>query len=69
MNDPPAADFFAAKGVIGALLDTLGADWELRRGEAPFLHPGRSASVLVGGAQAGWLGELHPSVAARWDLD
>ena len=69
VNDPPAADFFAAKGVIGALLDTLGADWELRRGEAPFLHPGRSASVLVGGAQAGWLGELHPSVAARWDLD
>ncbi len=67
-SDPPAADFFAAKGVVGALLDSLGADWEVCRGEAPFLHPGRSANILIGGAQAGWLGELHPSVAAQWDL-
>jgi len=25
--------------------------------------------VLVAGESAGWLGELHPSVAARWDLE
>jgi len=25
--------------------------------------------VMVGGAPAGWLGELHPSVAAAWDLE
>ena len=31
----------------------------------PFLHPRRAAAVLVGdGLRAGWLGELHPSVAA-----
>ena len=39
------------------------------RRRAPFLHPRRGAAVLVGGAPAGWLGELHPSVAAAWDLD
>jgi phenylalanyl-tRNA synthetase beta chain len=25
--------------------------------------------VLAGDTRAGWLGELHPSVAAGWDLD
>ncbi|MDP9385744.1 MAG: phenylalanine--tRNA ligase subunit beta, partial [Actinomycetota bacterium] len=27
------------------------------------------AVVLVDGEPAGWLGEVHPAVAARWDLD
>jgi phenylalanyl-tRNA synthetase beta chain len=34
----------------------------------PFLHPGRSTAVVVGGVPAGWLGELHPLVAREWDL-
>jgi phenylalanyl-tRNA synthetase beta chain len=33
-----------------------------------FLHPARAASVSFGGVHAGWLGELHPAVAAEWDL-
>ena len=35
----------------------------------PFLHPGRSARVLAGGEDVGWIGELHPLVARAWDLD
>jgi phenylalanyl-tRNA synthetase beta chain len=35
----------------------------------PFLHPGRGARVLVAGEPAGWLGEIHPAVAAGWDLE
>ncbi|MGO9754718.1 MAG: phenylalanine--tRNA ligase subunit beta [Solirubrobacteraceae bacterium] len=68
-SEPPSADFFAAKGVLAGLLDTLGVDWEVHAGQQPFLHPGRSASIRAGGAQAGWLGELHPSVAAQWDIE
>jgi phenylalanyl-tRNA synthetase beta chain len=35
----------------------------------PYLHPGRSAAVVAGDElQLGWLGELHPRVAAAWDL-
>ncbi len=67
---PPQADFFAAKGVLAGLLQTLGVDWEVRpAAAAPYLHPGRAATVLVGGEPIGWLGEIHPAVAARWDLD
>ena len=67
--EPPRADFFAAKGVLGALLEALRVPWEVEPVREPFLHPGRGARVLAGGEPAGWLGELHPAVAARWDLE
>jgi phenylalanyl-tRNA synthetase beta chain len=67
---PPQADFFAVKGVLAALMDALRLDWWVNTTEAPgaFLHPGRSARVIVAGQDVGWIGELHPRVAARWDL-
>jgi phenylalanyl-tRNA synthetase beta chain len=66
---PPQADFFAAKGMLSGLFAALGIDWEVRPGTAPFLHPGRAASVHVGGEEIGWLGEIHPNVAAHWDFE
>ncbi len=38
-------------------------------GEEPFLDPGRSAAISLGGTGAGWIGEVHPLVARSWDLD
>ena len=32
-------------------------------------HPGRTAAILLDGAQVGLLGELHPSLGADFDLD
>jgi phenylalanyl-tRNA synthetase beta chain len=66
--EPPAADFFAAKGVLETLFGALRVEFDVVRAEYPFLHPGRSARVRCGGEDAGWLGELHPGVAAEWDL-
>ncbi|HEX3615765.1 MAG TPA: phenylalanine--tRNA ligase subunit beta [Solirubrobacteraceae bacterium] len=66
---PQQADFFAAKGVLVGLFAAIGVDWELQPGTAPFLHPGRAASVHVAGEEIGWLGEIHPNVAAQWDFD
>jgi phenylalanyl-tRNA synthetase beta chain len=43
-------------------------DWTVVEGSEPFLHPGRAAAVLVGGEPAGWLGELHPAIAAEWEI-
>jgi len=65
---PPVADFYAAKGVLAAVLGALRVDWASEDGHEPFLHPGRSAWVSVGGSRVGWLGELHPSIAAEWEL-
>ena len=67
--EPPGADFFAAKAVLAALLDALRVPWTVEQAREPFLHPGRAARVLAGGRPAGWLGELHPAVAAEWDVE
>jgi phenylalanyl-tRNA synthetase beta chain len=67
--EPPQADFFAAEGVLDGLLGRLRAPWSVEQSTAPFLHPGRAATVLIGGQPAGWLGEIHPLVAANWDVD
>jgi phenylalanyl-tRNA synthetase beta chain len=64
-----AADFFALKGVAEALGRGLGVELAFAPAEEPFLHPGRSATVSVGGTPAGWLGEVHPLVCKAWDLD
>jgi phenylalanyl-tRNA synthetase beta chain len=66
---PPSADFFAAKGVLETVLGALRVQFTVVRGSDPFLHPGRAARVLVGGEDAGWLGEIHPGVAEEFDLD
>ncbi len=65
---PPVADFFAAKAVLARLLDGLRAGWTVIEGSEPFLHPGRAAAVVVAGSPVGWLGELHPAIAAEWEI-
>ena len=63
------ADFYAAKALVEALLAPTGIEWEVEPAERPYLHPGRSASILAGDeAKIGWVGELHPLVARAWDL-
>ncbi|MGH2765534.1 MAG: phenylalanine--tRNA ligase subunit beta [Actinomycetota bacterium] len=62
-------DFLDVKGVLEHLLDGLGADgMALGEPAGPPWHPGRSVRVSVGGDPAGVVGELHPGVAARFDL-
>ena len=64
--EPPRADFFAAKGVLEALMRALRVPFAVEPTSAePFLHPRRGAAVTVGGERAGWLGELHPPSPAR----
>ena len=67
-GDSHPGDFFALKGVIEVLARGLGAEPQLAPAAEPFLHPERAAAVSFGGVRAGWLGELHPLVAAEWDL-
>jgi phenylalanyl-tRNA synthetase beta chain len=67
-GDAGEGDFFALKGVLEALAASLGTSISLDPRTEPFLHPGRAAAISIGGADAGWIGELHPAVAREWDL-
>jgi len=46
-------DVFAAKGYLEAALRTLRVDASFESAPQPFLHPGRSAAVRIGGADMG----------------
>ncbi len=62
-------DVFAAKGYLEGLLRALRVEASYSAGPQPFLHPGRSGVVSAGGGVVGWFGDVHPLVAAEWDLD
>jgi phenylalanyl-tRNA synthetase beta chain len=68
-RDSSPLGFFELKGVVEALLIRLelkNIAWE--RGGHPATHPGRTARLLIGGKDAGMVGELHPVVRAAFDL-
>lgn len=63
-------DFYYVKGIVEGILEMLGME-ELsfeKYTDFPVLHPGRSARVLYGKEEFGYLGELHPYVLANYDL-
>jgi phenylalanyl-tRNA synthetase beta chain len=61
-----AADFFDVKGDVEALLAPLQAVFA--PATHPAMHPGRCASVAVGGKLIGFVGELHPQWRQAYDL-
>lgn len=64
-------DFFAMKGVIEEFLYKAGMklkpEYDPESGK-PFLHPGRQANVVYDGTVIGYLGEVHPTVAANYAI-
>jgi phenylalanyl-tRNA synthetase beta chain len=63
------ADFYAARALLEAVLAPGGVDWRTEPKAPPFLHPGRSAGVVSGERELGWIGEIHPLVARAWELE
>ena len=59
-------DFFDVKGDLEALAAPLSLT--TRSLPRPWLHPGRSADVMLDRKVAGWIGELHPRLVRHFDL-
>ncbi|MFO7691880.1 MAG: phenylalanine--tRNA ligase subunit beta, partial [Vicinamibacterales bacterium] len=67
--DREPMDFFDVKGVVEELAGALAVPGlTFEPGQHESLRPGRTASVLIEGTPVGWVGELHPVVAERFDL-
>lgn len=62
-------DFYDLKGIVEAALQVLGVQATVRRGTHAALHPGRTAEVVVDGQVVGVLGEVHPDVLERFEID
>jgi phenylalanyl-tRNA synthetase beta chain len=61
-------DFFDAKGVLESVFSALGLRVEYERAGDAILHPGKTARLSCGGTAIGVVGEVHPTVRARFDL-
>ena len=63
-----AVDFFDAKGMIEDAFERCGLAVEFRAGEDYGLLRGSTATIWAGDDQVGALGQVHPQVAAGFDL-
>ncbi len=64
-------DFYALKGVIEQILCVFcaGKDVSYQVSSRKFMHPTRSADVIVCGKEIGVLGQLHPSLSSELGID
>ncbi|CXH61912.1 Phenylalanyl-tRNA synthetase beta chain [Staphylococcus aureus] len=61
-------DFYLAKGVVDRVSEKLNFEFSYRRADIDGLHPGRTAEILLENKVVGFIGELHPTLAADNDL-
>ncbi|HCZ8459984.1 TPA: phenylalanine--tRNA ligase subunit beta [Staphylococcus aureus] len=61
-------DFYLAKGVVDRVVEKLNLEFSYRRADIDGLHPGRTAEILLENKVVGFIGELHPTLAADNDL-
>ena len=64
-------DFYDLKGIVEHLMHVLGmskvAEYVTEKA-LPWMHPGRTASVIVNGESIGYLGEVHPAVLKNYGI-
>ncbi|EPW8862590.1 phenylalanine--tRNA ligase subunit beta [Staphylococcus aureus] len=61
-------DFYLTKGVVDRVAEKLNLEFSYRRADIDGLHPGRTAEILLENKVVGFIGELHPTLAADNDL-
>ena len=64
-------DFFTAKGVVEGILNAFcnGREVKYLPAQKPFLHPTRSAKVMINDVEVCAFGQLHPTVASKMGID
>jgi len=70
-GDKRIVDFYDLKADVENLLGLAGGKRaiEFHPSNRPYLHPGRSADVVVDGKSIGFVGGLHPRLLKALDLD
>ena len=62
-------DFYTLKGRIEELLMKFNIDdVQYAPTDLPYMHPGRSAFITKGDSYIGYLGEIHPDTAEKYDI-
>lgn len=64
-------DFYTLKGVVEEFFDKVGMHEKVLynpKAGRPYLHPGRQADISYAGDTVGYIGEVHPVVAANYSM-
>ena len=61
-------DFFSIKGKLELLFDMLRVEAEYAAVEISYMHPGRTAGIVIDGEPVGYVGEIHPDAAANYSI-
>ncbi len=64
-------DFYTLKGVVEEFFAKIGMNEKLfydPKAGRPYLHPGRQADISYQGTAVGYIGEVHPLVAASYSM-
>ena len=71
LKESSSLDFFAAKGYLEVIFDSLGLDEKVtyKKSKLEGMHPGRFAEVYLGEKRIGFIGEVHPQVADKLGLN
>ena len=61
-------DFFALKGTLEAFASHSDLEFSYKRGNVPYLHPGRTAEVYCKGVKIGHLGQLRYEIVDNMNI-
>ncbi|MGV0167276.1 phenylalanine--tRNA ligase subunit beta [Furfurilactobacillus sp. WILCCON 0119] len=70
-NKAAAADFFSMKGIVELFLHDMGLSKPVSyqaNQTRPEMHPGQTADVYVGDELVGFVGQVHPTIAADYKI-
>ncbi len=64
-------DFFTAKGVVDGILNSFcfGAEVSYKPVKINCMHPTRAANIVVNGETVGFVGQIHPVLMEKLDVD
>jgi phenylalanyl-tRNA synthetase beta chain len=62
------ADFYDAKGLLEEIFERIGASVSFDAADEYALLRGRTAAISAGDGRAGVLGQVHPQVAAQFEI-
>ena len=64
-------DFYSIKGALESIFELLGTGGiNYKPGtDRAFLHPGQSATIMVGNRAVGYVGRVHPAVEKSFEID
>lgn len=61
-------DFFTLKNVVESVFEQTNLKYSLVTSKCKFLHPGRSADVVLDGTCIGHFGEVHPDLCGVYEI-